>query len=317
MSMIHHNVTHQPLFDDDDAVPLRVAYSPDSDDAFNFYAWEHGRVALPGVTATFEREHIIALNRAAQGDRYDLLSISSVAYPALADRYWILSSGNSIGRGYGPVLVSKHYSTLADLRGKVVAVAGIPTTGGALAMMYIKGARFVEMQYDLIADAISRGEVDAGVMIHEELLFFPEKGLRRVCDLGQTWCEDTGLPLPVGLNVIRRDVGRDVATRVANVCERSLQWAMDHYDEAFAFASTFGRGCAEQHVAMFSNRDTLCLPEDARQALGIMFERVATLGIGPRIRAHKIIEASDADDATLPTLRQLLSDASRFVARAI
>jgi 1,4-dihydroxy-6-naphthoate synthase len=316
MSMIHHTVTHQPLFDEDDAFPLRVAYSPDSDDAFNFYAWEHGRISLSGVMPTFDREHIIALNRAALTDRYDLLSISSVAYPALADRYWILASGNSIGRGYGPVLVSKYYDSLSDLRGKVVAVAGIPTTGGALAMMYIKGARFVEMQYDLIADAIARGDVDAGVMIHEELLFFPEKGLRRVCDLGETWCQDTGLPLPVGLNVIRRDVGRDIASKVAEICERSLQWAMDHYDEAFAFASTFGRGCAEQHVSMFSNRDTLCLPLDARTALGVMFDRVAALGIGPRLSGFEIIDAMDAA-APHTSLRQLRSDVSRFVAQAI
>lgn len=317
MAMIHHNVTHQPLFDDTDILPLRVAYSPDSDDAFNFYAWEHGRVSLARVMPTFEREHIIALNRAAQTDRHDVLSISSVAYPALADRYWILSSGNSIGRGYGPVLVSKHFESPAQLRGRVVAVAGIPTTGGALAMMYINGARFVEMQYDLIADAIARGDVDAGVMIHEELLFFPEKGLRRVCDLGQTWCEDTGLPLPVGLNVIRRELGRDTASGVADVCERSLQWAMDHYDEAFAFASTFGRGCAEQHVSMFSNQDTLCLPGDARKALGIMFDRVAALGIGPRLEGVEIIDACEASAAPLSSLCQLRNDASRFMAHAI
>ena len=317
MSMIHHNVTHQPLFDEDDAMPLRVAYSPDSDDAFNFYAWEHGRVSLAQVMPTFEREHIIALNRAAQTNRYDLVSISSVAYPALADHYRILSSGNSIGRGYGPVLVSKRYESIANLRGKVVAVAGIPTTGGALAMMYIKGARFVEMQYDLIADAIARGDVDAGVMIHEELLFFPEKGLLRVCDLGATWCEDTGLPLPVGLNVIRRDIGREVASRVADVCERSLQWAMDHYDEAFAFASTFGRGCAEQHVSMFSNQDTLCLPGDARKALGVMFDRVAALGIGPRLKGFEIIDPCEAAVSPLSSLGQLRNDASRFTAQAI
>ncbi len=292
MPSLRSNITHEPLaMRSSTPRTVRVAYTPDSDDVFNFFAWEFGRVKLPGFNATFDREHIIALNRAAEAGKYDLVSISSVAYPALADRYWILAVGTSIGRGYGPVLVSKHYRSLADLRGKVVAVAGIPTTGGALAMMYCQGSRFVEMQYDKIADAIISGEVDAGVMIHEELLFFPEKGLRRICDLGETWCDDTGLPLPVGLNVLSKDFDHAAAEAVAGVCERSLRWAIDHYAEAFAFASRFGRGCAEQHVAMFSNQDTLCMPEDARQSLRVMFDRVAALGIGPRIDDYEVIDA--------------------------
>ena len=292
MPSLRSNITHEPLASRAGSPrTVRVAYTPDSDDVFNFFAWEFGRVVLPGVTATFDREHIIALNHAAAAGKYDLVSISSVAYPSLADRYWILAVGTSIGRGYGPVLVSKHYRNLSDLRGKVVAVAGIPTTGGALAMMYCQGARFVEMQYDKIADAIVSGEVDAGVMIHEELLYFPEKGLRRICDLGETWCNDTRLPLPVGLNVLSRDFDRAAAVAVAGVCERSLQWALDHYAEAFAFASQFGRGCAEQHVAMFSNQDTLRMPEDARQSLRVMFDRVAALGIGPRLDEYEVIDA--------------------------
>jgi 1,4-dihydroxy-6-naphthoate synthase len=270
---------------------LRVAYTPDSDDAFNFYAWEHGRVGLRDCEATFDRDHIIALNHAAADGRYDLVNISSVAYPALAERYWVLAVGNSIGRGYGPVLVSKHYTSTSELRGKRVAVAGIPTTGGALAMMYCPGAVFIEMRYDRIADAVAAGECDAGVMIHEELLFFPEKGLRRVCDLGDTWCRDTTLPLPVGLNVLSRGVGVDLARRIAATCRRSLRWGLDHFVEAFAFASLFGRGCARDHVAMFSNDDTLRLAGDVRRAMRVMFDRVAAMGIGPRIRRIEVIDA--------------------------
>jgi 1,4-dihydroxy-6-naphthoate synthase len=271
---------------------LRVAYTPDSDDAFNFYAWEHGRVRLAGHAATFDREHIIALNRAAQAGCYDVISISSVAYPLLADRYWVLASGNSIGRDYGPVLVSRNYQRLPDLRGKVVAVAGIPTTGGALAMMYCCGARFVEMQYDRIADAVVAGEADAGVMIHEELLFFPERGLYPICDLGRVWCRDTGLPLPVGLNVASRALGRPLAQEVATACRQSLAWAMANYEEAFSFASRFGRGCAQQHISMFSNTDTLDLPPEARAAMNVMFQRVADLGIGPRLDDVEVIHAA-------------------------
>jgi len=271
---------------------LRVAYTPDSDDAFNYYAWEHGRVSLRDASyrVAFERDHIIAMNRAADQGRYDVVGVSSVAYPRLADRYWVLAVGNSVGRGYGPVLVSKHYSDTSQLRGKRVAVAGIPTTGGALAMMYCPGATFHELQYDKIADAVAAEEYDAGVMIHEELLFFPEKGLRRVLDLGRAWCDDTGLPLPVGLNLVKKDLGRALARDIASACRRSLWWGREHFDEAFAFASRFGHGCAREHVAMFSNDDTLCLPEDARQAMRMIFDRIASLHIGPKIDAFEVID---------------------------
>ncbi|HMQ15140.1 MAG TPA: hypothetical protein PKC49_04125 [Phycisphaerae bacterium] len=269
---------------------LRVAYTPDSDDAFNYYAWEHGHVSLDGWTATFERDHIIALNRAAEREAYDLVGVSSAYYPILAGRYSILAVGNSVGRRYGPVLAAKHYARLEDLRGKRIAVAGIHTTGGALVAMYCPGAEFHEMAYDRVADAVAAGEFDAGVMIHEELLYFPQKGLVQVCDLGATWCDDTGLPLPVGLNVARRALGRDLARRVARVCHASLEWGLAHFDEAFAFARLFGRGCAQQHIAMFSNEDTLCLPEDVRRAMRVMFDRVAALGLGPRIGHIEVID---------------------------
>ncbi len=290
-----HTTSHQQRVSARSRTPqtnlLRVAYTPDSDDAFNYYAWEHGRVQLPGRPATFRRDHIIALNRAAHEEQYDVVGVSSVQYPALADRYWILAVGNSVGRGYGPVLVSRDFDTPEDLRGKSIAVAGIPTTGAALAALFCPEARFTEMQYDRIADAVAAGQFDAGVMIHEELLFFPQKGLRKVCDLGAQWTQETGLPLPVGLNLVRRELGHHLAREIADTCRRSLRWGLDHFDEAFAFASRFGRGCSQQHVAMFSNEDTLCLPDDVRAALRVLFDRVADLGLGPRLPEFEIIDA--------------------------
>lgn len=272
---------------------LQVAYTPDSDDAFNYFAWEHGRVGTddPTFRASFHRAHIIALNRAAAERRYDVVGVSSVAYPGLAEDYFVLAVGSSIGRGYGPVLVSRDYDSVSELRGKRVGVAGIPTTGGCLAMMYCPGAEYVECIFDEIADRVACGELDAGVMIHEELLFFTRKGLHEVLNLGRAWCDDTRLPLPVGLNLVRRSLGRAVAHDVARTCQRSLRWARAHFDEAFAFASQFGRGCAHDHVSMFSNDDTECLPEDCRSAMDLMFERVADLGVGPRLGAVEIIDA--------------------------
>ena len=156
---------------------LRVGYTPDSDDVINFYAWEQGRLTLSGWQATFDRDCIASLNRAAEAQLYDVVSISSVCYPRIAQNYWILSAGSSVGRGYGPVLVAKDPTPIDALCGKQIAVGGINTSGAALAKMYCPGAELVEMRYDQIADAVLGGLVDAGVMIHEELLYFTQKGL--------------------------------------------------------------------------------------------------------------------------------------------
>lgn len=253
-------------------------------------------MVLPDCAPRFHRAHICMLNHAAAAGLHDVVAVSSVMYPSLADRYAILATGNSIGRGYGPVLASKRYTSCAQLRGRRIGVADVSTTGGALALMYCDGATLVPMTYDRIADAVGSGELDAGVMIHEELLYFPEKGLHRVCDLGRMWCDDTNLPLPVGLNLVRRSLGRDRMRSICRACRDSLRWAHAHYDEAFAFASKFGRGCAEQHISMFSNDDTDTLPADARQAIELMCRRVAALGLGPSGASVEIID----DEAQRP-----------------
>lgn len=270
---------------------LAVAYTPDSDDAFNFYAWEHGHVTIPDYEVRFDRSHISILNSAAEAGLYDVVAVSSVIYPSLADRYWILAAGSSVGRGYGPVLVSKHISTLSELTGRRVGIAGNTTTGGVLARMYCPEAEFIETPYNTIADAILTGEFDAGVMIHEELVHFPQMGLHRVCDLGQAWTEDTKLPLPVGLNLVKQTVGRETAREIVRACRDSLQWGIDHSEEAMAFAGRFGRGCAAAFVPMFSNEDTICLPDDVRRGLDLLFERVAAMGIGPKLNGYEVIDA--------------------------
>ena len=271
---------------------LLVAYTPDSDDVFNYYAWEHGYVTLTegGYQPVFDRKHIIDLNHAALKAQYDVVEVSSAVYPSLADKYWILCVGNSVGRDFGPALVSKHYTTIRELRGKRVAVGGHPTTGSVLAMMYCPGIELEEMPYDSIADAISRDEIDAGVMIHEELLYYTELGLRCVSDLGLAWCEDTGVPLPVGLNLVSKGLGIELARHIATTCQRSLIWGFNNSDEIYAFSKQFGRGRSKEHVEMFRIEDFLRLPEDVRQAMNIMFDRVASMNIGPRINSFEVIE---------------------------
>lgn len=271
---------------------LHIAYTPDSDDVFNFFGWEHGHVSLPGYAARFGRSHIAVLNRAAMVEAYEVVAISSVVYPLLSNRYWILGVGSSVGRGYGPVLVSKRYTSVEALAGRRVAVAGLVTTGGTLARMACPtDAEFVEMPYDRIADAILDDEVDAGVMIHEELVHYPELGLRRVRDLGAAWSEETGLPLPVGLNVARRSLGRETAEGVARTCRDSFLWAREHRAEALEFANRFGRGCAADFVPMFSNDDTLRMPTDVRRGLRTLFDQLAERQWAPPLETIEVIDA--------------------------
>jgi 1,4-dihydroxy-6-naphthoate synthase len=262
--------------------PLTIAYTPDSDDAFYYDALETKLVALPGFLAIFSHEPMSALNRAALCGVYDVTAISSIIYPQIFEEYAILSVGTSVGRGYGPVLVSRHSQSLSDLRGGRVGVGGIPE------------AIAVEMPYDEIADAVAVGELDAGVMIHEELLFYPQLGLHRVLDLGAAWCEQQGLPLPVGLNVIRRNLGTHATQRICAAIRQSLQYALDHSEDSLARVSRFGRGitggCTNQFVTMFANKDSLVMPTDVRTALRVLFSQIADQGLCESLPPIDIIE---------------------------
>ncbi len=268
---------------------LAVAYTPDSDDAYCYWALEHGRHKVDGLDFRFERNHIIALNRKCMQGAYDVCATSSAVYPLLANDYKVLSVGASVGRGYGPVLVAREACKPVDLAGRRVGVAGVQTTGGFLAVKFCPGAEFVEMEYDRIADAVAGGHLDAGVMIHEELLFFGHKDLVKVADLGAAWCKQTGLPLPVGLNLIHRRVGHD-SPSVAAAIRASLCYARDHHDEAMEYAATFGRGCCTQHVAMFANEDTLHLPADVRKAMTLLFAETKRLGLTEGLDAFDVVE---------------------------
>jgi 1,4-dihydroxy-6-naphthoate synthase len=273
---------------------LTIAYTPDSDDAFYYHALETGRTRLPGFLPEFHRDAITNLNRAAIEGKYHVTAISSVAYPAVADRYAILSVGTSVGRGYGPVLVSRRWRSLEDLVGRRVGVGGLPSTGWFLLRRLCPGALPIEMPFDRIADAIDSGEIAAGVMIHEELLYYVRLGLHRVADLGAEWCRRHNLPLPVGLNVIRCDLGRPAMQRVCAGIRRSLQWSQAHGQEALAAVSRFGRGvegqCAERFVAMFANQDSLDLADDVRDALGVLLRQVVEEGLAPAVPPIDIVE---------------------------
>lgn len=266
-----------------------VAFTPDSDDVFMFYGWEHGKVGNLALPPSFHRHHIVHLNRAALGGEYDISSISSVAYLAVAEDYHMLSAGTSVGRGYGPVLVSRNYSTISDLQGKRIAVGGLPSTGGMLAQLYCPSATIIEAPYNAIAAGIIAGAFDAGVMIHEELVFFPELGLRQVEDLGARWSTDYKLPIPVGLNIAHKRLGVRGAQEACRLTRESLAWSWGHFDEAHAFARKFGRGCADRFVRMFANTDSLVMPADVRAGLALLLAQAADLGYGPRLPKLEIL----------------------------
>jgi 1,4-dihydroxy-6-naphthoate synthase len=273
---------------------LTIAYTPDSDDAFYYFALEASRARLPGLRPTFARQSMSVLNRAAQAGKYHVTAISSVLYPQIADRYAVLSVGTSVGRGYGPVLVGRQLIAPEQLSGRRVGVGGVPTTGWFLLRCLCPEAIAVEMPFDQIGAAVASGELDAGVMIHEELLYYPRLGLHRILDLGAWWCEENELPLPVGLNVIRRDLGRERMQEVCAGIRRSLQYGLNHREEALAWVSRFGRGieggCTKDFVDMFANDDSLSMPADVRQGLNVLLALVADLGIGDSLQAVDIIE---------------------------
>ncbi|QJX01287.1 MqnA/MqnD/SBP family protein [Frigoriglobus tundricola] len=278
--------------------PITIAYTPDSDDAFYYDALEHGLVSMPGYRPRFRREPMAVLNREALTGTNEVTAISSVVYPAIAGRYAILSVGTSVGRGYGPVLVSREPRTLSALAGRRVGVPGVPTTGWFLLRTLCPGAVTVEMPFDEIAGAVAAGALDAGVMIHEELLYYPRMGLRRVTDLGAEWCRRHALPLPVGLNVVRRDLGSAGMRTVCTAISASLHHARLNPEPALARVSRFGRGatggCTEQFVQMFANDDSQCMPADVRAALGVLLAQVVALGAGPAVPPIDIIEPAPA-----------------------
>jgi 1,4-dihydroxy-6-naphthoate synthase len=278
------------------ATPISIAYTPDSDDAFYYDALETGRVRLPGIRFSFARAPMSVLNGQAEWGVHDVTAISSVVYPAIAERYAVLSVGTSVGRGYGPVLVSRDERTRADLAGRRVGVPGIPTTGWFLLRTLCPGAVVVEMPFDAIGPAVAAGELDAGVMIHEELLYYPQLGLRRVADLGALWCERNGLPLPVGLNVIRRDLGDAAMQRICAGVRRSLRYSMKHPAEALERVGRLGRGaeggCTERFVSMFANRDSLRMPADVREALRLLCRQVVDEGLAPNMPPFDIVEGT-------------------------
>jgi len=264
---------------------IKLAHSPDSDDAFMFYALATHKVRTPGLKFTHVLADIETLNQAASEGLYDVTALSFSAYPFLRDKYVLLDCGASFGEGYGPIVVASHPLKREDLAGRRVAVPGLRTTAYLTLKLFEPRIEAVPMAFDKILDAVRTEAVEAGLLIHEGQLLFPQAGLHRVVDLGQWWLEQTGLPLPLGGNAVRRALGRDIGIQIARAIRQSVDYALEHRETALNYAMQFAREMdaelADKFVGMYVNRWTLGYGEQGRQAVRELLSRGAKAGVVP------------------------------------
>jgi 1,4-dihydroxy-6-naphthoate synthase len=265
---------------------ILIGFTPDPDDAFAYHALVHGEVTIPGCAVRFIAEPVDSLNRRASAGDIDVAAVSSVHYPHVAGAYRILRSGASVGRGYGPALAARPGASLHDVLRHPVAIPGETTTGAALLRLFFPGTATVVLAHERIREAIASGRVAAGVLIHEELLSYREDGLRLLMCLGREWTRRTRLPLAVGLNVIHRRLGPELAGEVSLAVRESVLRALRRPREALAWARTHGRGpgspVALRFIRMFTNRDTVSLPADSEAGLRTLLASLHAAGLAPR-----------------------------------
>ena len=264
---------------------IRVAHSPDSDDAFMFYALSQDKLDTGNLRFVHELSDIESLNRRALTGELEVSAVSIHAYAYLADRYALLSSGSSMGDRYGPRLVAREAMKREDLAGKTVAVPGEWTTAFLALKLYEPQVEHVAVPFDKIMDHVGRGEADVGLLIHEGQLTHEGEGFALIEDLGEWWHSETGLPLPLGGNVVRRDLGEETVREVARLIKASIQYALDHREEALAHALDYARDLppelADRFVSMYVNEWTLDYGETGRKAVQTLLARGYEAGIIP------------------------------------
>lgn len=267
---------------------LKLGHSPDADDAFMFYALAAGRLD----TGDLRFEHILkdieTLNTWALAGRLEVTAISVHAYPHVAERYVLTSCGASVGERYGPVLVAREAVLPADLRGKRIAVPGRLTTAALALRLFLPDFEAVHLPFDRVTEAVWNGEAEAGLLIHEGQLTHESEGLHLVADLGEWWFGETGLPLPLGVNAVRRDLG-DRIPRISRFLRESIEYGLAHRDEALTYALRFARGLdrglADRFVGMYVNERTVDIGEDGRRAVDLLLHRGGERGLVPAVKA--------------------------------
>jgi 1,4-dihydroxy-6-naphthoate synthase len=271
---------------------LVLAHSPDSDDAFMFYGLRANAVDTEGVAYTHTLADIETLNRRALAGELAITAVSFHAYAYLADRYVLLPHGASFGDGYGPCVVARREGgprTLSDLAGRRVAIPGVLTSAAMCLALYAKGAIPVVMAFDRVGGAVNAGDVDAGVVIHEGQLTWKDEGFHLVSDFGAVWKEETGLPLPLGGNAVRRDLGPELIARVSRALGRSIEYSLAHREDALTDAMRFSRGLprekADRFIGMYVNDWTRSYGEKGREAVRLFLERGFEAGVLPKLVA--------------------------------
>jgi 1,4-dihydroxy-6-naphthoate synthase len=268
---------------------IKVAHSPDSDDAFMFYGLATNKVRVPGLKFTHTLTDIETLNRKALEGYYDVTAISFHAYPYLQDKYALMPSGGSVGEGYGPMIVSPKPLTLDEVRNVKIAVPGTMTTAFLSLKLFAPEVETEVVPFDQIIPAVLAGKYEAGLIIHEGQLTYGRSGLHKILDMGKWWRDLTGLPLPLGGNAIKRDLGPDLMASVCVALRDSIQYALDHRSEALEYAMQFARDLdvqsADKFVGMYVNERTLDYGPDGREAVAKLLDMGYEKGVIPH-RAH-------------------------------
>ena len=261
---------------------VRVGHSPDPDDAFMFWAIAEGRVDTDGFEIEGVPADIETLNGWAREARLEVSALSVGAYPFVQDRYALLPHGASLGEGYGPIVVARRPLAPGDLAGRPVAVPGPLTTAFLTARLALPPFEPLHLPFDEVTAAVLDGRVEAGIVIHEGQLTYRRQGLELVLDLGAWWREETGLPLPLGANAVRRDLGEDATARLSAVLRASIDAGLEHREEALRYALRFGRGIDaadnDRFVAMYVNERTRDYGPEGREAVAELLRRGEAIG---------------------------------------
>ncbi len=264
---------------------IKLAHSPDSDDAFMFYALATHKLPTPGYKYTHILSDIQALNEAALSETYDVTALSFAAYPSLRGNYVLLDTGASFGEGYGPIVVTTKSMKPHELKGLRIGVPGLKTSAYLTLKLFEPDFEAVVMPFDKIIEAVKSDVVEAGLLIHEGQLFFPKLGLHRVIDLGIWWEELTSLPLPLGGNAVRRALGPDLGRLIARTIRDSVTYGLEHREEALNYAMQFARDMdtelADKFVSMYVNKWTLGYGEKGKKAVRAFIERGTAAGLLP------------------------------------
>lgn len=253
---------------------IRFGHSPDADDAFMFYGIAHDKIKMDGMEIKHVVEDIESLNKRAFKGELEVTAVSVYAFFQITDKYALMPCGASIGDKYGPVLVAKSSVYPKELEGKKIAVPGLNTTAYLMLKMFMPNFKEVLVPFDKILEAVQSGEVDAGLIIHEGQLTYEKLGFKKVVDLGEWFYEMTKLPLPLGVDVVRKNLGRDVMRKATRIFRESIEYALKHRPEALEYAMKFGRGMetptADRFVGMYVNDYTVDMGKKGREAIQLM-----------------------------------------------